>query len=151
MSRAQLVSFTNMCMIYDDQGKVLVQKRTKKDWPGLTLPGGHVEENETFYDAVIREVYEETGLTIENPELCGTMQYLPGDGVSQISFLYKTKDFSGQLMSSEEGRVFWIDKTEIFEHPCSSGLKEIMEVINNDQITEFYYKKVGDDWIMDLY
>lgn len=151
MARAQLVSFTNMCMVYDDQGKVLVQKRTKKDWPGLTLLGGHVEENETFYDAVIREVYEETGLTIGNPELCGTMQYLPGDGVTHISFLYKTKDFSGQLMSSEEGRVFWIDKTEIFDYPCSSGLKEIMEVINNDQITEFYYKKLGNDWIMDLY
>lgn len=41
---------------------------------GLTFPGGHIEKGESFVDSVIREVYEETGLTIENPRICGTKE-----------------------------------------------------------------------------
>ena len=52
-------------MVYDGD-KILVQDRVNKNWPGLTFPGGHVEEGESFTESVIREVYEETGLKIEN-------------------------------------------------------------------------------------
>ena len=44
-----------------------MQERKKKDWPGYTLPGGHVEMGESFVDAVVREMKEETGLTVLNP------------------------------------------------------------------------------------
>ena len=57
------VIITNMCMLRDGT-RVLVQDRIDPDWPGLTFPGGHVEQGESLTDAVIREVYEETGLTI---------------------------------------------------------------------------------------
>ena len=64
------VEFTNMCMVCD-KNKVVVIDRKKKDWPGITFPGGHVESGESFTDAVIREIQEETGLTIYSPRLCG--------------------------------------------------------------------------------
>ena len=60
---------SNMCMIYKDD-EILVINRTKKDWPGISFPGGHVEENETLEESVIREMKEETGLNIKNPILC---------------------------------------------------------------------------------
>ena len=55
-----------MCLVYSGD-KILVQERNKKDWPGLTFPGGHVEKGENFIASVIREVKEETGLTIYDP------------------------------------------------------------------------------------
>ena len=63
--RTETVTLTNMCMVYDDEGNVLVQDKVDKKWSGLTFPGGHIEKGESFVDSVIREVYEETGLTLE--------------------------------------------------------------------------------------
>ena len=63
MNRRESVEFVNMCLIKNGD-KVLVQDRVSPNWPGITFPGGHVERCESFVDAVIREVKEETGLTI---------------------------------------------------------------------------------------
>ena len=70
MARTETVTLTNMCMIYDGE-RVLVQDRLDEGWGGITFPGGHVEKGESFTDAVIREIYEETGLVIAAPQLCG--------------------------------------------------------------------------------
>ena len=45
MSKCETVVLTNMCMVYDDNGNILVQNRTKNTWPGITFPGGHVEKD----------------------------------------------------------------------------------------------------------
>lgn len=66
--RTETVILTNMCMIYDGD-MILVQNKTDPEWGGVTFPGGHVEKGEAFTDAVIREVFEETGLTIRSPRL----------------------------------------------------------------------------------
>lgn len=76
MNRTEIVTLTNMCMVYDNNGNVLVQNRNNPDWPGITFPGGHVEPGEPFYDSVIREIKEETGLTIKNPQLCGVKDWI---------------------------------------------------------------------------
>ena len=55
MNRKTPVELTNMCMIYDDQGNVLVEEKLVHNSKGLILPGGHVESNESVVDSMIRE------------------------------------------------------------------------------------------------
>ena len=43
MARRETVVLTNMCMVYDGEGNILVQDRLDPEWPGVTFPGGHVE------------------------------------------------------------------------------------------------------------
>lgn len=103
MDRSERAIFTNMCMVCDGEGRVLVQDRQSPDWPGVTFPGGHVEPGESFTQSVIREVREETGLTVEHPRLCGIKQFQTEQGARYVVLLYRADRFSGTLTSSDEG------------------------------------------------
>ena len=63
------VVLTIMCMVVNKNNEILVENRLKKDWPGLTLPGGHVEDNETTFEACIREIKEEIGCDVQETSL----------------------------------------------------------------------------------
>lgn len=106
MHNPEQAIFTNMCMIYDHKGNVLVQNRVK-NWCGVAFPGGHLENMESIVDSVKREILEETGLIINNLSLCGVKQWF-SDDIRNVCFLYKTCDYSGNLISSSEGDNFWI-------------------------------------------
>ena len=66
MGRKEMVELTNMCMVEDGRGNVLVQNRLDPNWSGIVYPGGHVDAGESITASVIREIREETGLTIEH-------------------------------------------------------------------------------------
>lgn len=123
--------FANLCMVYDDDGNVLVQDRRKPMWPGITFPGGHVEPGESFADSVTREVYEETGLRIVNPVLCGIKQFPTDDGGRHVILMYKTNQLSGTLQSSDEGDVFWVRRDELTQLPLSKDLAEMLPTIRD--------------------
>ena len=144
MARREIVTLTNMCMIYDDHGNILVQDRLDPEWPGITFPGGHVEPGESFTKAVIREVWEETGLTIEHPQLCGLKQFPEDDGTRYIVMLYKANRFSGELQSSREGKVFWIKRSELENYPLAVSFDQMIHVFEDDLLGEQYFQWDGD-------
>ena len=146
MSRAEKAIFTNMCMVYDHAGNILVQDRKAPDWPGLCFPGGHVEPGESFVESVIREVWEETGLTIENPILCGTKQFQTDDGARYVVLFYRTDRFSGELKSSDEGEVFWIPRETLPEYTLSVDFPDMVRIMEDDNLSEFYYYKENGKW-----
>lgn len=149
MSRQIPVTLTNMCMVCDGD-KVLVQDRVDPDWPGITFPGGHVESGESFCASVIREVYEETGLTIESPRLCGIKEWENTDGSRYVVLLYRTDKFSGELKSSDEGAVYWTSLSTLSTLRLTEHFDKVLEVYLRDDLSEFYYKRTDTDWKIQL-
>lgn len=143
MSKYEKAIFTNMCMIYDDNGRILVQDRLNPNWPGITFPGGHVDEGESFSDSVIREVFEETGLSIKSPQLCGIKQFQTRENERYIVLFYKTNCFEGDLISSIEGEVFWIHRDELTNYKLAEDFEKMLEVFESENLSEFYYDKDG--------
>ena len=150
MSRSEPAIFTNLCMVSDGNGNVLVQDRRNPDWPGVTFPGGHVEPEEAFTDSVIREVFEETGLTIENPRLCGVKQFRTDDQERYVVFLYRADQFTGELRSSHEGEVFWVPRSDLPKYHLVPDFLDLLRVFEEPELNEFLYRRGSDDWKISL-
>lgn len=129
--------------------KILLQNRIKKDWRGYALPGGHVEQGESFVDAVIREMREETGLTVVDPRLVGVKQF-PIDNGRYVVLLFKATEWTGNVISSEEGQMEWIEYSCLSKVKTVDDFDELLKVINDPTLTEFQYLRDGDEWIVSL-
>ena len=146
--RTENVELTVLCLIQDGT-RVLLQNRIKEDWKGYTLPGGHVEPGESFVDAVVREMKEETGLTISKPHLAGIKQF-PIENGRYIVLLFKATEFVGEVVSSEEGEMEWIEMDNLSGINVVEDFHDLMKVFNEPDINEFQYTIEGDEWIIHL-
>lgn len=152
MKRSEKAILTVLCMITDGN-KILLQDRVKDDWYGYTLPGGHVEKGESFVQAAVREVYEETGLVITNPQLCGVKQFQTEEEERYIVFLFKTDNYSGTLVSSEEGEMHWVDRAALEQCNLVDDFMNLLKVFDSEEYSEFIYenKQPDDPWVVKLY
>ncbi|MBQ8621880.1 MAG: 8-oxo-dGTP diphosphatase [Oscillospiraceae bacterium] len=143
-TRTENVELTVLCLIRDG-GRILLQNRVKADWHGYALPGGHVEPGESIVDAVIREMKEETGLTVKCPRLCGVKQF-PIEGGRYLVFLFTADRFTGTIHSSAEGTMEWVTRDRIAEYPAVADLEELLQVMERGDLTEFQYVIENNDW-----
>lgn len=144
MRKTENVELTVLCLIHQ-KDRYLLQNRLKEDWKGFTLPGGHIEKEESIVDAVIREMKEETGLVIRNPKLCGVKQF-PIENGRYIVFLFRTDEFSGEVASSEEGEMVWVEKSELPKMNTVNDLLPLLRVMEEDDLTEFQYVIEDGKW-----
>ena len=147
MARTEPCILTNMCMLRQGD-QVLVQDRNDPDWPGITFPGGHVEPGESMLASVIREMREETGLAIEHPTLCGIKDWMREDGTRFIVALYRADRFTGELNSSEEGRMFWIEREEFAKTNTIWGMKDVLRVCDEAEYSEMFYSEEKESWVL---
>ena len=150
MAREERAIFTNLCMICDGNGSILVEDRKDTDWPGICFPGGHVEPGESFTEAVIREVWEETGLTIEDPRLCGVKQFQTDSGARYVVFFYKATKWRGSIQSSDEGKILWISRKDLQNYRMVDDFEEMLKVFESEDLNEFFYYRDGSQWRLRL-
>ncbi len=151
MAREEKAIFTVLCLISDENGNILVEDRKKANWPGVSLPGGHVEPEESFTQAAIREVQEETGLTMEDPRLCGVKQFQENESIRYVVFFYKATKYSGVLQSSNEGEVFWINRNDLHRYRFVDDFEEHLKIFDNDKLSEFVYEQKNGSWTVKLF
>lgn len=148
MEKTEIVELTVLCLLTDGD-RVLLQNRVKNDWKGYALPGGHVEPGESFVDAVIREMREETGLTVIAPKLAGVKQF-PIEGGRYLVLLFRATRYTGELRSSEEGQMAWIARDRLPRLQTVEDLSELLQVIESEDLTEFQYLVDGEDWTVSV-
>ncbi len=138
---------STLCYI-KHQGKTLMLHRIKKDrdvhkgkWNGL---GGKMEAGETPEECVIREVKEESGLTITNPQLRGVMMFPEfKDKEDWLVFLFTVTEFSGNLIECAEGVLQWIPDGDIEQLTLWEGDKYFIDWLKRDKFfwAKFSYKE----------
>lgn len=146
--RTENAELTVLCLIQDGN-RVLLQNRVKNDWKGYTLPGGHVEAGESFVDAVVREMKEETGLSIKNPRIVG-IKHFPMENGRYIVLLFKATEFEGTVVSSEEGEMEWISLDDLSAINVVEDFHDLMKVMNDPDLNEFQYTIENGEWIVNL-
>jgi ADP-ribose pyrophosphatase YjhB (NUDIX family) len=114
-------------------GRVLIVRRAMPPANGLyTLPGGGVELGETLAQAVIREVGEETGLTIEPVALAGYREFIARDAAARIERHFVILPFAarwiaGEVVLNEElAEAHWLDPSALSGLNTTEGLAEIV-------------------------
>ena len=144
----------NMCMIEDAAtGRVLVQHRLPKatnPWCGLTFPGGHVEAGESITASTVREIFEETGLTVSKLRMCGVVEWetigertdgSPAEVTANskyIVFMFRTSTFAGKVKSSEEGKMEWMTLDEMRRGGLAPHMEEYISVLLEDDVPQAY-------------
>lgn len=120
-------SLTTLCYIEQD-GKYLMLHRVKKEkdinkdkWIGV---GGHFEPGETPEECLLREVKEETGLTLTRWKFCGLVTFI-SDHWEDVEYmcLYRADGFTGELTDCDEGTLEWVEKNKVFDLPIWEGDK----------------------------
>ena len=115
--------------------KVLMLYRNKKknDMNGGKYigVGGHVEENESIDEAVIREVKEETNLDIVSLVYYGKIIF-DIDNFMEEMYVYTSSEFIGSICECDEGTLYWIDKSKMLEVPLWEGDKYFLELIQKN-------------------
>lgn len=145
MDRTEKTELTVLCLVHEGK-RLLLQNRTKADWRGLALPGGHIEPDESVVDAVIREMKEETGLDISEPHLCGIKQFPRDDGGRYLVFLFETEKFSGELRPSDEGEMLWLSRDETDGRNAVADLGALIDMMLDPAKTEFQYIITDGEW-----
>lgn len=126
---------STLCYIEKDD-KYLMLHRTKKEndinkdkWLGV---GGRFEEGESPEECMIREVKEETGLTLKEYQLRGIVTYVSNKWETEYMYVFTATEFEGDLIECDEGDLEWIEKEKIHTLPTWEGDHIFVDKLQKD-------------------
>ncbi len=123
--------------IYNDQGNVLLGKRKGSIGEGnWAIPGGHLEFGEGLKDCAAREVFEESGIKIENCELsCVENHFIKNENKHYVSLIFDAKIYNQEPIVKEPKKCSewkWFDLDDL-PSPLFLSLAEYFEKVKNDK------------------
>lgn len=130
-------NLTTLCYIEKDD-KYLMMHRVKKEndinkdkWVGI---GGHFEADESPEECLLREVTEETGLTLTKWSLRGIITFISDKWQTEYMFLYTATEFEGEIGECDEGKLEWISKNEVYNLPIWEGDKIFFRLLEENRV-----------------
>ena len=124
---------TTLCYIERDNQYLMLHRTKKADdynhdkWIGI---GGHIEPGETPKDCVLREVLEETGLTLTDCAYRGIVRFRSDDYEDEDMHLFSADRYTGEIIDCDEGDLAWIDKADLLRLTMWEGDKVFLRLLD---------------------
>ena len=116
-----------------ENGKILLIHRIKningerKEY--YVVPGGGIEEKENIKETTIRELKEETGLTLTSYRFRGLVTFISNECEPELMCVFTADGFTGELIECDEGELAWVDKEEVPELPTWEGDRVFLNLL----------------------
>ena len=126
---------TTLCYIEKDNCYLMLHRVSKKvdinkdKWIGV---GGKFEDKESPEECLLREVKEETGLTLTSYRLRGIVTFVSDRWVTEYMFLYTADGFEGEMSACDEGELEWVPKSELSRLNLWEGDKIFLKLLAED-------------------
>ncbi len=142
---------TTICYIEKD-GCFLMLHRTKKEndqshdkWLGV---GGKFEKDESPDECIVREVKEETGLTLTSYRLRGIMTFVSDVWETEYMFIYTADQFQGEIQPCSEGDLYWVKKEEVLNlHLWQGDVLFLRKLIQNEDFFTLKVEYQGEELV----
>lgn len=123
---------TTLCYIERENRYLMLHRVKKADdenrdkWIGV---GGHFEKGESPEECLLREVKEETGLTLTDYAFRGIVTFVSDDHEAEYMHLFTATGFAGEVIDCDEGALEWIDKDALYALPMWAGDRIFLRLI----------------------
>ena len=128
----KFMKHTTLCYIEKDGAYLMIHRSKSKNdgsgglWMGV---GGHFEDGESPFDCVLREVTEETALTLLKPKYRGIVTFVSDRYETEYMHLFTCSEFSGELGECSEGELHWVEKSRVSSLPSWEGDKIFLRLL----------------------